>query len=97
MGTVAVKRSAGGIAGLYGRTDELDRITHFLDSVSGGPAALLIGGPAGIGKTTLWAAGMEVARSRGWWVLSCRPVQSEAPLSIRIATAHPLACANIRT
>jgi DNA-binding CsgD family transcriptional regulator len=81
MGTVAVKRSADDAAGLYGRTAELDRIGHFLDEVEGGPAALLLEGPAGIGKTTLWAAGMDMARRRGWWVLSCRPVQSEAPLS----------------
>jgi len=80
-GTVAVKRSADDVAGLYGRTDELNQIVRFLDSVAGGPGALLIGGPAGIGKTTLWAAGMEMARARGWSVLSCRPVQSEAPLS----------------
>jgi DNA-binding CsgD family transcriptional regulator len=81
MGTVAVKRSADDAAGLYGRAAELDQIGRFLDDVPNGPAALLLEGPAGIGKTTLWAAGMDMARRRGWWVLSCRPVQSEAPLS----------------
>jgi DNA-binding CsgD family transcriptional regulator len=81
MGTVAAVKHSADAAGLYGRTAELDRIGHFLDEVAGGPAALLLEGPAGIGKTTLWAAGTDMARRRGWWVLSCRPVQSEAPLS----------------
>jgi DNA-binding CsgD family transcriptional regulator len=78
---VAVGRSAGDDAGLHGRTAELDRIGGFLDRVATRPAALLIQGPPGIGKTALWAAGVQQARHRGWWVLSCRPVQSEAPLS----------------
>ncbi len=81
MGTVAVKRSADDAAGVYGRAAELDRIRRFLDEVIGRPASLLIEGPAGIGKSTLWAAGIDLARRRGWWVLSCRPVESEAPLS----------------
>jgi DNA-binding CsgD family transcriptional regulator len=81
MGTMAVNRSADDAAGVYGRTAELDRIRAFLDEVAVRPAGLLIEGPAGIGKTTLWAAGLDMARRRGWWVLSCRPVQSEAPLS----------------
>jgi DNA-binding CsgD family transcriptional regulator len=74
-------RSAGDDAGFHGRTAEFDQIGRFLDQVATRPAALLIEGPSGIGKTTLWAAGVDEARSRGWWVLSCRPVQSEAPLS----------------
>jgi DNA-binding CsgD family transcriptional regulator len=78
---VAVARSAGDDAGLHGRKAELDRIGRFLDQVATCPAALLIQGAPGIGKTALWAAGVEQACRRGWWVLSCRPVQSEAPLS----------------
>ena len=45
------------------------------------PAALLFQGEAGIGKTTLWSAGIDQARHRGWQVLTCRPVQPEAALS----------------
>ena len=45
------------------------------------PAALLFEGEAGIGKTTLWSAGIDQARRRGWQVLTCRPVQPEAALS----------------
>ena len=60
---------------------ELARIGRFLDDVASHPAALLIEGEAGIGKTTLWSAGIDQARHRGWQVLSCRPVQAEAALS----------------
>jgi predicted ATPase len=77
----AVTGSADDGAGIYGRAAELGRIRAFLDEAAAGPAVLLIEGPAGIGKTTLWSAALDMARERGWWVLSCRPVQSEAPLS----------------
>jgi len=67
--------------GVHGRTAELARIGQFLGDAARRPAALLIEGPAGIGKTTLWSAGIDMARQRGCWVLTCRPVQSEAVLS----------------
>jgi DNA-binding CsgD family transcriptional regulator len=66
---------------MYGRAAELARIGHFLDEMGSGPAALLIEGAAGIGKTALWSAGIEMARQRGWWVLTCHPVRPEAALS----------------
>jgi hypothetical protein len=71
----------GDAAGIHGRTAELARIGSFLQDTGTRPAALLIEGAAGIGKTTLWSAGIDLARQRGWWVLTCRPVQSEAALS----------------
>jgi DNA-binding CsgD family transcriptional regulator len=67
--------------GVHGRAAELTRIGRFLDEAASGPAALLIEGAAGIGKTTLWSAGIGLAGQRGWWVLTARPVQSEAALS----------------
>src|SRR5579863_6476261 len=79
--SVSVGCSADDAVGVHGRAAELARIGHFLDEVAGGPVALLIEGAAGIGKTALWSAGIEMARERGWWVLTCRPVQSEV--------AHP--------
>jgi len=78
---MGVNGSAEDAAGVYGRMAELDRIRGFLAELAARPAALLIEGPAGIGKTTLWSAALDMARRRGWWVLSCRPVRSEAPLS----------------
>src|SRR5215472_15907560 len=76
-----VERLAGYAAGVHGRAAELARIEGFLDDVISGPVALLLEGAAGIGKTTLWSTGIDLARRRGCWVLTCRPVQSEAALS----------------
>lgn len=44
------------------------------------PAGLLLTGPAGIGKSTLWHAAMAEARGRGFRVLETRAVEAEAQL-----------------
>ncbi len=49
--------------------------------VSDGAAALAVSGPAGIGKTTVWEAGVALAGARGWRVLVARPAGVEASLS----------------
>ena len=63
--------------GILGREDELARVTSFVGSVSEGPSALLLEGAAGIGKTTLWRAGVSFARARGDRVLG-RPAGRRA-------------------
>ncbi|GAC1656816.1 MAG: LuxR family transcriptional regulator [Candidatus Dormibacteraceae bacterium] len=68
-------------ADLIGRTAELHAVAEFLDSIADGPAALILHGEAGIGKTTLWEAALADAARRGYSVLRCRPTQSEARLS----------------
>src|SRR5258708_4039794 len=78
---MAAERSADHAVGVHGRAAELTRIGRFLDEVASHPAALLIEGEPGIGKTALWSAGIDLARRRGWHVLTCRPVQPEAALS----------------
>jgi Cdc6-like AAA superfamily ATPase len=50
--------------GIVGREGELARVRSFVGSVSEGPSALLLEGAAGIGKTTLWRAGVSLAGSR---------------------------------
>lgn len=45
------------------------------------PAVLLLEGAAGVGKTTLWRAGVEVAAAEGDRVLVSRPSGAEAQLS----------------
>jgi hypothetical protein len=67
--------------GIVGRESELARVQAFIGSVPAGPSALLLEGAAGIGKTTLWHAGVSLARARGHRVLSCRAAESEARLS----------------
>jgi hypothetical protein len=42
---------------------------------------LVLGGGAGIGKTTLWEAGIEIARGRGTRVLVVRPSGAETSLA----------------
>jgi predicted ATPase len=64
---------------VVGRDEELAGVAAFLDGDF--PAALVFAGEAGIGKTTVWRAGLDRARERGVRVLVCRPAESEALLS----------------
>ena len=70
---------------IFGREEELFRIESFL---GGGTTArtLVLDGDAGAGKSTLWDAGIEVARRLGLRVLSARPSGSEAKLSFAALT-----------
>ena len=67
------------LAGTVGRDEELAAVAAFLDGEL--PAALLLQGEAGIGKTTVWRAGLEQAHARDMCVLVSRPAKSEARLS----------------
>src|SRR5436190_7684018 len=64
---------------LVGRETELDRVLEFLRGDA--RAKLLLEGDAGIGKTTLWAAGLDEARSRSFRILQARPAAAERELS----------------
>ncbi len=64
-----------------GRDRELAEVDGFLDAVPAGLAVLALTGQAGIGKTTLWRAGVDRAAARGYLVLSARPAQSERSMS----------------
>jgi DNA-binding CsgD family transcriptional regulator len=63
---------------LVGRDGELGVIEEFLTAVDDGPAALVLAGEPGIGKTVLWEVGVEMARARGQRVLMHRAVEAEA-------------------
>lgn len=65
---------------VLGRESELEKIRDFLDSGQRG-LALALEGAAGIGKTTLWHAGIELARERNYRVLACRPTTAETAFS----------------
>ena len=65
---------------LVGRDDELTAIIGVLDSVQL-PGAVVLPGEAGIGKTTLWLAGIDAAAARGYQILSSRPSGAETRFS----------------
>jgi DNA-binding CsgD family transcriptional regulator len=65
---------------LVGRQDAMERLASWVAGLGDGPSSLSITGEAGIGKTTLWWAAVEMARSRGATVLVARPVEAELPL-----------------
>src|SRR5689334_3877840 len=63
---------------------ETRAVTAFLESTATRPSALVIGGEAGIGKTTLWLDALEQARDSGFHVLSARGGQAEAGLTYAV-------------
>ena len=66
---------------VVGRDAELAEIEAFLTQTPP-PAALVLAGPAGIGKTTLWQAGVSAAREADHRVLVSRPLESDATVSL---------------
>jgi DNA-binding SARP family transcriptional activator/DNA-binding CsgD family transcriptional regulator len=64
-----------------GRDAEHESVLGFLDQLASGCRGLLLEGEAGIGKTTVWEAGVAEARRRSMQVLSARAGASESQLS----------------
>jgi DNA-binding CsgD family transcriptional regulator len=65
---------------IIGRGRELGLISDLVEGISQRGGALVVRGPAGIGKSTLVAAAAAQASSRGVRVLTAAGVQSEAQL-----------------
>jgi len=66
---------------LVGRDGELTAIDAFLARGASGPAALVLEGAPGIGKTTLWDCARDRARRANVQLLSSRAVDAEAKLA----------------
>jgi DNA-binding CsgD family transcriptional regulator len=66
--------------GVIARDSELAVIETFLDLKTAGARALVLEGAAGIGKSTLWLAGVAAARDRSYRVLASRPAETERTL-----------------
>jgi DNA-binding CsgD family transcriptional regulator len=66
---------------IVGREAELACLDGFIEAAGGVPAAVVLEGEAGIGKSTLWRAGVERARAGGLLVLSSRPAEAERELA----------------
>lgn len=65
---------------VVGRESELATIRQFVEA-DASRRGFVLAGQAGIGKTTLWEAGLEIARNRGRRVLSARASDAETQLS----------------
>ena len=65
---------------LVGRETETGAAQAWVDLLGDGPAALVVRGDPGIGKTSLWAAATDLATAAGALVLVSRPVEAEMPL-----------------
>jgi DNA-binding CsgD family transcriptional regulator len=66
--------------GVVAREHELALIDDFVGSISNGGGSLVVQGPAGIGKTVLFDAGVAAAGHVGIRVLSARPAEAESAL-----------------
>jgi DNA-binding CsgD family transcriptional regulator len=66
---------------IVGRDVELAALQDFIAGVPKGASALALEGEAGMGKTTLWTAGVAAGAERGLLVLQARPSESETALS----------------
>ena len=66
---------------IVGRTREQAAIESAFDAGTVGLAAVVLEGEAGIGKSVLWASGVESARIHGSQVLSCRSTPAETRLA----------------
>jgi DNA-binding CsgD family transcriptional regulator len=68
-------------AGLLGRDAELAVMGDFVAARDRLPAAVLVRGEPGIGKTSVWREGVRMAREHGYCTLVAGPSESEAQIS----------------
>ncbi len=71
---------------LVGREEELGALLELLDALEALPSVAVVAGDAGIGKTALWLAGVDLAAERGFRVFSSRLSQAEAGFSFLALT-----------
>ncbi len=66
---------------MAGRSRELEFISGFVHATERSLVALIIEGEAGIGKASLWLAGVAQAETSGCRFLQARPAENEQRLS----------------
>ncbi len=66
---------------IVGRDEELATLRTFLHGLPSGPGALVLNGEPGVGKTTMWRAGVETAKEMSIRVLEASPAEAEARMS----------------
>ena len=91
--TTAPALAPGGSTGLLERAAELAAVDWLISSTREGPAALILEGEAGIGKTALWEQGVARALRRGHEVLCVRvrPADSALPFLALAELLEPVA------
>jgi DNA-binding CsgD family transcriptional regulator/DNA polymerase III delta prime subunit len=62
---------------IVGRDEELASVRAFIEGAAERPAALLLEGDPGVGKSTLWLEGVAHARAVGLQTLVARPAEAE--------------------
>ena len=65
---------------VVGREEELASLARWLASPDALPGAFVLEGEVGIGKTTLWRRGVELAAAASYRLVSCSPSESETRL-----------------
>jgi DNA-binding CsgD family transcriptional regulator len=68
-------------ASVVGREEPLVELDRFVRAIAERPGGVVVGGEAGIGKSTLWQAVVDAARGLGYHVLTCQPAESESALA----------------
>jgi predicted ATPase len=66
---------------VIGRHEELALLEGLVERSASGAAALVLEGEVGIGKTTLWRAGVAAAEQRSLRVLATRSAEAERNLA----------------
>ena len=71
---------------VIGRERELAALGRAFERGESSSTVVVIEGEPGVGKSTLWQQGIELAAKRGWRVLSARAVEVETPLGYATLT-----------
>ena len=66
---------------MVSREPQASAIADFLSAIVAAPAALVMEGEPGIGKTTLWLEAVERAKAEGFHVMAASPVAAESVLA----------------
>jgi DNA-binding CsgD family transcriptional regulator len=69
------------LEGVVGREVELPRVLAVLDASGAGSPGVVLEGEPGIGKSTLWRAGLDEAERRGFCILGARAAWAEQDLA----------------
>jgi hypothetical protein len=65
-----------------GRAELLAAARRLITTIPDGLAGLVLEGPAGIGKTTIFEAAVDLVAAAGYRVLEARPAESERELTL---------------